>query len=229
MGFETDTQDKYGEIINESTNLVTKEDIENALEAFVGNIEQVPPMYSAIKHKGKKLYELARQGKTVERKAREVTIYDISVIDIKDNKKILFDVICSKGTYIRTLCNDIGNKLGTYGHMSFLLRTEVDSFSLSSSYTLEEIAEYSTNDKIRDILLPLDYPLHNMKSISIDENKRFKLLNGVKVTLQDNNEISSKPSKTELCRIYSENTFIGIGTITNSDSNITLKMEKVLV
>ncbi len=140
LGYATDTGDDTGQIIARSTvEMPPPQELDTALQSFVGTIEQLPPMYSAVKIAGKKLYELARAGVTVERQPRQVCIHALSLIAITANT-LLFDVTCSKGTYIRTLCMDIGQKLGAPAMMSFLLRTRAGCFRLADSFTMEEIA-----------------------------------------------------------------------------------------
>ena len=153
-----------GEILAKHPVSVTKEQIEWAVSKFVGEIEQVPPMYSAIKINGKKLYELARQGKEVERKARKVTIYGIKVlsIDFSENE-FTIEVSCSKGTYIRTLCKDIGEFLGCGAAMKTLVRTRVSEFFLEQALTLGQIEQAVKERKIQDYLIPIDAMFSNLK------------------------------------------------------------------
>jgi len=230
FGFETDTQDKYGNVINKCKILdFNNNDIERALENFEGIIEQIPPMYSAIKYNGKKLYEFARQGKIIERKPRKVIIYNSRLIKAYDNNKILFDVECSGGTYVRSLCSDIGRFLGTYGCMTFLLRTRVGIFSIDNSFTLEEIAEHKRLDQVDKIMLPLDYALKKYKSIRLNEKFLSILVNGGKITLNtDYSSYYSKPSN-DIIRVYCGDLFIGLGRIIITNDRYLLKMDKVLV
>lgn len=141
LGIETDTQDTTGEVLNQyDISGITEDDIRRCVNEFQGDIMQVPPMYSALKVNGRKLYELAREGKTVERKARPVHIDSIDIIDIDMEKGIFsMDVTCSKGTYIRTLCHDIGKKLGIAAAMENLIRTRVSMFRLEDAITLSQI------------------------------------------------------------------------------------------
>ena len=132
LGKTTDTQDITGEVLEEkSTEALTEEKVREAIEGFIGDYEQIPPMYSALKVNGKKLYELAREGKVIERKARPVKILDIQILEI-DLPKVRMEVSCSKGTYIRTLCHDIGEKLGCGGCMESLIRTRVSTFRVQN-------------------------------------------------------------------------------------------------
>ena len=140
LGKETDTQDVSGEVLNESEVTVTEEEVKTVIMSFVGAYEQVPPMYSALKVNGQKLCDLARKGITVERKSRPVTIHHIEILSV-NLPEVEMVVSCSKGTYIRTLCDDIGKKLGCFGCMKSLLRTKVDRFELENAYKLSELQE----------------------------------------------------------------------------------------
>jgi len=140
LGFRTDTQDMTGTVLEESEVAVTEKEVETVIASFVGKIMQIPPMYSALKVNGKKLCDLAREGIEVERKAREIEIFSIQISKM-ELPRIHMTVHCSKGTYIRTLCNDIGEKLGCHGAMEDLKRTRVSSFKIEDAHTLKEIAE----------------------------------------------------------------------------------------
>ena len=163
MGTVTDTQDMSGEVLaqisdEEVRRLVTEEALSDAVSSFRGVIKQVPPMYSAVKINGKRLYELARQGKTVERKEREVTIHELEIQEVV-LPLVTMRVRCSKGTYIRTLCQDIGEKLGTGAAMEHLLRTRVGQFDLDHAITLDEaeaIMKSDTPERIMSYIYPVD-------------------------------------------------------------------------
>ena len=155
LGRETDTQDTTGAVLEEHPVDVTEEEVREAVMGFLGHYDQVPPMYSALKVGGKKLYELARAGKEVERQARQVEILDIQVEEIR-LPRVAMTVSCSKGTYIRTLCYDIGRKLGCGGCMESLLRTRVDRFGLAGSLKLSEIERLRDEGRIEDYIVPVD-------------------------------------------------------------------------
>lgn len=225
LGASTDTQDKYGNILETSDKQVTESQIIKVFNEFRGNMKQTPPMYSAIKHKGKKLYELAREGKIIERKQRDITIYNIEILRNYENKRILFDVDCSKGTYVRTICNDVGERLGTFAHMSFLMRTKVGNFSIREAYTLDEIEKLKEKDILDTALLPLDTSLLQYSSIKFSESYSKRLKNGLKLKI-DNKDESYKAN--EQVRVYGVNEFIGVGIIEYSDNEWYLKMKKVL-
>lgn len=226
LGESTDTQDSYGTVVNSSDRKVSEEEIIKVFNSFKGEIKQLPPMYSALKHNGRKLYELAREGKTIERKERNITIYNIEILKNYENRKILFDVKCSKGTYVRTICNDIGEKLGTFGHMSFLMRTRVGNFNIENAYTLDEIEKLRQENKLESILLPLDTPLMEFKSICFNQNYFKHLKNGMKIKI-DNRKETYKAD--ELLRVYCEEEFVGVGTLVEKENELYLKMKKVLI
>lgn len=229
LGTATDTQDRYGKIVAEAKVNVNEADIRDAFSRFKGEILQIPPMFSAIKYKGKKLYELAREGKTIEREPRKVTIYNLDIIQIIDNR-ILFDVECSRGTYVRTLCNDIGESLNTFGHMSMLVRTTVDRFTIYDSFTLDEIKKYSEDENINLILKPIDFVLTKYKKLILDD-EYFKILeNGGKISLSNSlSSIESNIIESDKLRVYCKDQFVGIGVINNYNDEKCLKMEKVFL
>ncbi len=155
LGIKTDTQDITGQVLSEKEPVQDEELIRACVESFQGEYMQVPPMYSALKVNGKKLYELARAGKEVERTARQVFIHEIEILEIK-LPVVKMRVACSKGTYIRTLCEDIGEKLGCGGTMKSLLRTKVGSFSLNKAITLQQLEEIRDAGKIEEYLFPVE-------------------------------------------------------------------------
>lgn len=156
LGKETDTQDLSGEILKSSaTDFLNENQVKDAVLSFIGPYDQIPPMYSAVKVGGKRLYELARQGKEIERKARRVEIGSIRILEM-NLPEVRMEVVCSKGTYIRTLCHDIGKKLGCGACMGELLRTKSGIFDLKNSRTLDEIQSFLDNGRIEEILIPID-------------------------------------------------------------------------
>lgn len=178
LGKETDTQDISGEVLNESDSWkdLDEETVISTIESFEGGYDQIPPMYSALKVGGKKLYELAREGKVVEREPRFVDITNIEIIDI-DLPRITMKLSVSKGTYIRTICNDIGDKLGCFGTMEKLLRTRVGTFNIDKALTLSEIEEIRDRGELEDIITEVtdlfDYP-----KLIVKESSDKYLLNG---------------------------------------------------
>lgn len=180
LGVTTDTQDMSGTVLKTSPSCITKEELEKVINSFLGEIEQIPPMYSAIKIDGKKLYELAREGKTVERKPRKITIFGIKLLSF-DEKNQSFDILvnCSKGTYIRTLANDIGESLGCGAALSSLLRTVSGNFCLENSFSLEKIKELCENGDF-SFLTPLSNVMNEWQRLVLAENNAKRLLYGIK-------------------------------------------------
>lgn len=210
LGITTDTQDFTGNIETEQPVEVSKEQIETEILRFVGEYEQIPPMYSALKVNGKKLYELAREGKVVDRKPRLVQILaiDIEAIDMEKNE-ITMLVECSKGTYIRTLCADIGEVLGCGGCMKSLIRTRVDRFLLEDSYTLEQIAERKERGEIEKILLPPDEIFKKNAAVIMKKEWDYLVYNGN--SFQEKNISEKKEGNTERYRVYDSNgKFVGV-------------------
>lgn len=164
LGLETDTQDTTGAVIKESPVDVSEEEVRTAVMGFVGHYDQIPPMYSALKVGGKKLYELARAGKEVERQARPVEILEIQMEEIS-LPRVTMTVSCSKGTYIRTLCYDIGRKLGCGGCMESLLRTRVDRFVLADSLKLSEIERLRDEGRVGEYIVPVDGMFQDLPAI----------------------------------------------------------------
>ncbi len=182
LGKTTDTQDASGNILTESDVNVTIESIHNIIEEFIGEIEQIPPMFSAIKKGGKKLYELARKGIAVEREPRKVIIHSIDILDINlENNSITIDVKCSKGTYIRTLCEDIGNRLGTGAYMNTLRRTMSGGFVIGDCHTVEELREFADSGKLVDVLIPTDSVFNDYDKVILDDFLAGKLKNGIRI------------------------------------------------
>ena len=178
LGKTTDTQDISGAILKEQpTDHLKEAEVTKVIESFKGTYDQIPPMYSALKVNGKKLYELAREGKTVERKSRKVTIYQIHIKEIQ-LPRVRMEVTCSKGTYIRTLCHDIGNLLGTGGCMEELTRTKVGRFELKDSLKLEELSDLAQNGRLEDALIPLDQMFSELQSVVPAEKYISKAYNG---------------------------------------------------
>lgn len=177
LGVETDTEDTTGTVIAKKEVNCTKEEIEEAVSSFTGPIKQIPPMYSAIKKDGKKLYELARAGKEIEREARDITIHEIEIKEI-DLPYVSFNVHCSKGTYIRSLCRDIGAKLGCGGCMEHLLRTKVSFFASENSLKLSEIEELAKAGKVDEFILPTSDVFKDLKSICVKEESGKIIENG---------------------------------------------------
>lgn len=178
LGQATDTQDISGEVINSAPVDVTEDEVTAVINSFVGRQMQVPPMYSALKVNGQKLCDLARQGVMVERKAREINIFSIEIEDIS-LPEVTMSVHCSKGTYIRTLCNDIGEKLGCYGCMKSLLRTRVAGFKLADACRLSELEEMLKTGQ--DFVIPIDSVFDNLPAANVIETAQKYVVNGNRI------------------------------------------------
>ena len=177
LGIVTDTQDMTGQVLEEHAVTVTEDEVRQAVGQFVGQIEQIPPMYSALKVGGQKLCDLARKGIEVERKPRPVNIYEIRIKNIA-LPLVTMEVHCSKGTYIRTLCQDIGQALGCGGCMESLVRTQVASFALADSLTLAQIEDAKKADRLDQILLPIDQVFSAYPKVYASEEADKRLVNG---------------------------------------------------
>ena len=208
LGVETDTQDTSGEVLKELPVEVSEEDVKEAILSFVGEYAQVPPMYSALKVNGKKLYELAREGKTVERKARNVQIFSIEILEM-DLPRVRMSVHCSKGTYIRTLCHDVGQKLGCGGCMDKLLRTKVGVFELADTLKLAEIDALAREGLVEDRIISVDELFEDYTKVWMKQEFDVVVHNGNRVKKRMFEDKLS--SNAERLRVYdSKGEFIGI-------------------
>ena len=211
LGEKTDTADSEGKVIETKEvkeKTLKKENIEKLLEKFKGKQEQIPPIYSAIKVNGKKLYEYARKGQEVEIKPRKIEIYNIELLNINEKQKqIEFQVSCSKGTYIRSLCEDIAQRLETVGYMLELKRIQVGNFNIKEATTIEQLENNIDNKEfIEENFIQFEEIFKNKEKIELDDRKLRLFLNGVQLTMT---------CKDEIYRIYSNNKFIGIGIVEN--------------
>ena len=210
LGTKTDTADAEGKIIEEkdvNIDSLSEENVKKVLSTFLGKQKQIPPMYSAIKVNGKKLYQYARQGQEVEIKPREIEIYEIKLINLdKKQKQISLVVSCSKGTYIRSLCEDIADRLGTVGFMKELNRTKVGEFNIKDCVTVEEFEEKYNKNDFSDIITIEEIFKENPK-IELDNLNIKQYLNGVKIKV---------PAQDAVYRTYLNNKFIGLGIVKKS-------------
>ena len=203
LGVTTDSEDAEGQILEERpVPDLEKAALETVLDRFRGPIDQVPPMHSALKHQGKRLYELARQGETVERPPRQVTIHSLELLDWT-TPKLSLNVRCSKGTYIRSLVRDIGEVIGCGAHLSALRRTESAPFSLDNAITLETLNEM-TAEEARALLLPPDQALLHLPEVHLDPIQSNRLNQGQKLA-------GVQEATPGLVRVYDAVGFIGIG------------------
>ena len=210
LGIKTDSGDLEGKVLETQEvkkEIIEKKNVLNALKSFIGKQTQIPPMYSAIKVNGKKLYEYARNGQTVEVNKRNIEIYNIELIEIdNEENEITYKVNCSKGTYIRTLSEDIAKSLGTIGFMKSLNRTKVGDFSIEKSLKISELEQ--NIDKLNGYIITIESFFENKGKIILTENQMQRFLNGVKLNFYKEDDIY---------RIYNEsNKFIGVGVIQNN-------------
>ena len=222
LGLTTDTEDISGEVLTRSEKIPTREEAERVFSSFVGKIEQVPPMYSALKVDGQKLVDLARRGKVVEREAREIEIYSLTSSATDKPTEYLLDVACSKGTYIRTLCADIGAKLGCGGVMHSLERLQSGIFSLDEAHTLEEIEAMSEEERIA-LLHPVEGVFNDLPILKFPSFYEKLAKNGC--------EIYQKKIKTDYplgtrLRLYDANGFYGIGEVRDYPDGSAVKIIK---
>lgn len=206
LGVVTDTQDMTGTVLETNSVEVTKEQLVEVLESFLGEQEQIPPMYSALKVDGKKLYELAREGKEIERKARPVCFYDISILDCAF-PLVRFSVTCSRGTYIRTLCHDIGQKLGCGGCMEELKRTKSGVFTLEESLTLDEVRALTEEGTLDSHIHEIEEILSEYPRVCVKEEADRFLRNG-NCLVPENFDSECKDSCVRVC--LSDGTFLGL-------------------
>lgn len=227
LGVVTDTQDMSGEILSKQEVSVSRDEIEEAVMSFVGDYDQIPPMYSALKVNGKKLYELAREGKVVERKARRITIHEIEISKINmEQKTVTMTVSCSKGTYIRTLCHDIGEKLGCGGAMATLKRTKVSSFMIQDSLTLSEVEELVKAGTIEEHLVKVDSLFASLPAVTVSKKYQKYVDNGNKIEISFLTE-PVRTSPNQEFRVYDvDQRFVGIF---EAENRKTLKPKKMFL
>lgn len=206
LGMETDTQDVTGQILAEKPVCVTEEQVLEALPAFRGKIMQIPPMYSALKVNGKKLYEYAREGKVIEREARPVEIYELTVEKI-DLPRITMTVSCSKGTYIRTLCHDIGQALGCGGCMESLVRTRVGDFHLEQAITLKELEAKRDAGELDSCLVTVEQIFSGLPAVTTRKQYDVLIHNGNRVS---GNMLETVPQEKQVRMYDSDGLFTGI-------------------
>ena len=209
LGKKTDTADSEGKVLCEEKidgKMLEKDFVESKLKGFLGKQKQIQPIYSAIKVNGKKLYEYARKNEDVEIKPRDIEIYDIKLLKIEE-QNITFKCSCSKGTYIRSLCEDIAESLGTIGYMSKLIREKVGEFEIKDAITIQELQENFNNRDFWDkYFISIESLFQKCNQVILDDNRLKHFLNGVKITVKQ---------EDGLYRIYNNQSFIGLGKLEN--------------
>ena len=237
LGCSTDTQDSTGAVIARSdASNVTREAFEKAASGFVGRIEQVPPMVSAIKHQGKRLYKIAREGKTIERKPRKVDVYSIEVLAFEPGPRSEAEMLveCGSGTYIRTLCADIGSALGCEAHMSMLQRTKVGRFRIEDSVTLARLAEAKAQGCLETSVIGISDALNDLPAVSIGADDVGRVLHGMPVGISrefgpSRQDVRWDRGQCPDVRILGpDGELIGLGAIASEHGKTLLRPRKVL-
>ena len=213
LGLDTDTQDTSGEVISkadtDSIVELSEDKVFETIKSYIGDYDQIPPMFSAIKIGGEKLYNLARRGEVIERPARHCRIIDITVTKM-ELPRVDLHVTCSKGTYIRTLCHDIGKDLGVGGCMEKLVRTKVERFSVEDSITLKQIEEFRDNNTLEDYITPVDEMLGNYSKCMVSKGAEKLVYNG-NIFTSGNTFLKMNHEDGQIVRVYtSEGEFIGL-------------------
>lgn len=216
LGITTDTCDITGEVLSEKEVNITEEMLKEALNKFRGKISQVPPIYSALKKDGVRLYQLAREGKSVEIEPREVEIKTLNLLEFSgDTFKI--EVVCSKGTYIRSLCRDIGEELSCGATMTDLIRTSTSGFSLENTVSLDEL----TRENIENYILPEETALTYLKEVKVTEKQAIRFSNGGQLSYERLKNANFE--ENELLRVKFGDKFLGVGIADNENSQIAIK------
>ncbi|MDL2234911.1 tRNA pseudouridine(55) synthase TruB [Christensenellaceae bacterium OttesenSCG-928-L17] len=219
FGACTDTQDSYGQILKTSDINIDEDALRAVLPAFTGRQVQIAPAYSALKIEGQALYKLARAGKEVPERKREVEISALELLQKTAQNRYLLKVNCSRGTYVRTLCEDIGRALLACAHMSFLLRSASGDFCVAQSYTIRELEQMQAAGTLWDALLPIENALHFLSRVEVAGDVAEKLKHGSPVSLQGDD-----PKGEGLCRIYCGETFLGVGDCTKAALKLKLHL-----
>ena len=230
LGMTTTTEDASGEVLETKEVDFNEDRIREVVASFIGKLEQVPPMYSAVKVNGKKLYELAREGKEIERKSRTIEVYDIRIRQFLPPDRVEIDVDCSKGTYIRTLCSDIGKALGCGAHMAELLRTRTGAFSLENAIKLDELQALAEQEKVETVLLTMEEALEDFPVVKVSEKSQKFLYNGGKIQERFLTEKPAVLTEGEIVATYDyENNLVGLYEIKKENENFLIKPYKMLI
>ena len=216
FGTSTETQDALGTVIARSDSIVTMQDILSVLPGFQGNTEQVAPVYSALKYNGKKLYDLARKGAYIPEKKRLIEIDTLEVKEQIDTNRFLMRISCSRGTYIRTLCADIGEVLGVPAHMSFLLRSRSGMFTLDSSFSIAELKRMKETGMLEKAFVSCEQALMEMPALILEDDRKTPTLNGL--------DTHKENVKDGIYRLYAQDCFLGIGSAVDSDIRLKVNL-----
>ncbi len=206
LGHSTDTQDSTGTVLAHSVNTALREDVQRVLAQMQGNYDQLPPMYSAIKVDGRKLYDLARKGVEIERKTRPIVLHELELLSFDEQEQTgTLRVLCSKGTYVRTVCHDLGEKLGTLAVMTSLVRTASGHYALGQTHTLEDIQRAADENRIAEWIIPTDTLFADYPAVEITDKAYARAENGA---FMDERETGGLPAQDGvLCRVYHRGEF----------------------
>ena len=218
-GYATDTQDTHGQIVAGEGKSATRTQLDSVLPQFIGEIDQIPPMFSALKRDGQKLCDLARQGVTLDIEARKTQVYAIDVTHALADGSFLIAVRCGRGTYIRTLCHDIGEAMGTHAHMGYLLRASTGMFTLDDAHTLDEI---TAAEDLSALLVPMDRPLSHLPAVQVKPHAERFVRNGNALTRR---ELVGASGEGQPARLYLGERFAGIGRMLGD----TMKFDAMLL
>lgn len=208
LGAATDTQDSFGQVIETGARDMAAAEIEAVLPRFRGDIEQLAPAYSALKSNGQKLYDLALQGKAVPEKRRPVTIRELTLLRQEGEGRFLLEMTCSRGTYVRTVCHDLGHALGTCGHMGSLLRTRSGPFTVERSFTVEELRALREEDRLGEALVSCEAALIQFPELTLPKDRLIPTKNGLPTDLHGPDRRPDGP-----LRLYCDGAFLGIGKV----------------
>ena len=219
LGAATDTQDAFGQVIETGPSKISSAALEAILPRFQGDLEQLAPAYSALKSNGQKLYDLVLQGKEVPEKRRPVTISELTLLKETGEGRFLLEMTCSRGTYVRTVCHDLGHALGTCGHMGALLRTRSGPFSVAHSFTVEELKAMKEADRLGDALISCEEALIQFPALTLPEDRLIPTKNGLPTDLHGPDR---QPDGT--VRLYCGSLFLGVGKVERNRARLAVHL-----
>ena len=219
LGTATDTQDSFGQVIETGPRDIDPDALAAVLPRFTGEIEQLAPAYSALKSNGQKLYDLALQGKEVPEKRRPVTIRELTLLRREGEGRFLMEMTCSRGTYVRTMCHDIGHALGACGHMGSLLRTRSGPFAVERSYTAEELRSLAAEDRLSEALISCEEALVQYPALTLPEDRLVPTKNGLPTDLH-----GEERQPDGVVRLYCGGLFLGAGRIEKSRARLSVHL-----
>ena len=219
LGAATDTQDSFGQVVETGERNILPAVLEAVLPRFMGDQEQLAPAYSALKSNGKKLYDLVLQGKEVPEKRRPVTISELALLKQEGEGRFLLEMTCSRGTYVRTVCHDLGHALGTCGHMGSLLRTRSGPFSVERSFTVEELKAMEEAGSLEKALIPCEEALSRFPALELPEDRLTPTKNGLPTDLHGGGRRPDGP-----VRLYAGGRFLGVGLVEKNKARLAVHL-----